>query len=142
MKTKISLIYFFILTLLAVGLLPLLLTSWTLSDRSAKELRAVEGRYQTQLVQDKARQIELFGQRYADLVGSYAKALELSNDFSVLSSPKTEEEFGATLKENPYLLALYIKPIGGESLPAVPANAPLGWSEPSFETLAAPLGAV
>jgi HD-GYP domain-containing protein (c-di-GMP phosphodiesterase class II) len=116
MKIKISLIYFVVLTLLAVGLLPLLLTSWTLSDRSAKELRAVEGRYQTQLVQDKARQIELFGQRYADLVGSYAKALELSNDFSVLSSQQTEEKLGATLKENPYLLALYIKPVGNEPL--------------------------
>jgi HD-GYP domain-containing protein (c-di-GMP phosphodiesterase class II) len=116
MKKKISLIYFVVLTLLAVGLLPLLLTSWTLSDRSAKELRAVEGRYQTQLVQDKARQIELFGQRYADLVGSYAKALELANDFSILSSQQTEEKLGATLKENPYLLALYIKPVGNESL--------------------------
>ena len=116
MKNKISLIYFVILTLLAVGLLPLLLTSWTLSDRSAKELRAVEGRYQTQLVQDKARQIELFGQRYADLVGSYAKALELSNDFSVLSSPQTEEKLGTTLEENPYLVALFIKPIGAESI--------------------------
>jgi len=116
MKNKISLIYFVILTLLAVGLLPLLLTSWTLSDRSAKELRAVEGRYQTQLVQDKARQIELFGQRYADLVGSYAKALELSNDFSLLSSQQTEEKLGATLKDNAFLLALYIKPVGGESL--------------------------
>ena len=116
MRKKISLIYFFVLTLLAVGLLPLLLTSWILSGRSAKELRAVEGRYQTQLVQDKARQIELFGQRYADLVGSYAKALELSNDFSVLSSQQTEEKLGATLKENPYLLALYIKPVGNEPL--------------------------
>lgn len=116
MKNKISLIYFVVLTLLAVGLLPLLLTSWTLSDRSAKELRAVEGRYQTQLVQDKARQIELFGQRYADLVGSYAKALELSNDFSVLSSQQTEEKLGATLEENPYLVALFIKPVGAESI--------------------------
>jgi HD-GYP domain-containing protein (c-di-GMP phosphodiesterase class II) len=116
MRIKISLIYFVVFTLLAVGLLPLLLTSWTLSDRSAKELRAVEGRYQTQLVQDKARQIELFGQRYADLVGSYAKALELSNDFSLLSSQQTEEKLGATLKENPYLLALYIKPVATESL--------------------------
>ncbi|MBK7708971.1 MAG: cache domain-containing protein [Acidobacteria bacterium] len=116
MKTKISLIYFVVLTLLAVGLLPLLLTSWTLSDRSAKELRALEGRYQTQLVQDKARQIELFGQRYADLVGSYAKALELSNDFSVLSSPQTEVKLSSTLEENPYLIALFIKPVGGESI--------------------------
>ncbi len=116
MKTKISLIYFVVLTLLAVGLLPLLLTSWTLSDRSAKELRAVEGRYQTQLVQDKARQIELFGQRYADLVGSYAKALELSNDFNVLSSPQTEAKLSSTLEENPYLIALFIRPVGAESM--------------------------
>jgi HD-GYP domain-containing protein (c-di-GMP phosphodiesterase class II) len=116
MRKKIGLIYFVVFTLLAVGLLPLLLTSWILSDRSAKELRAVEGRYQTQLVQDKARQIELFGQRYADLVGSYAKALELSNNFAVLSSQQTEEKLGATLKENPYLLALYIKPIGNDAL--------------------------
>ncbi len=116
MKTKISLIYFVVLTLLAVGLLPLVLTSWTLSDRSARELRALEGRYQTQLVQDKARQIELFGQRYADLVGSYAKALELSNDFSVLSSSATEAKLSSTLEENPYLIGLYIKPVGGESI--------------------------
>ncbi|MBS1797685.1 MAG: HD domain-containing protein [Acidobacteria bacterium] len=116
MRKKFSLIYFVTFTLLAVGLFPLLLTSWTLSDRSARELRAVEGRYQTQLVQDKARQIELFGQRYADLVGSYAKALELSNDFSLLSSQQTEEKLGATLKENPFLLALYIRPTGSESL--------------------------
>jgi hypothetical protein len=46
MRKKIGLIYFVVFTLLAVGLLPLLLTSWILSDRSAKELRAVEGRYQ------------------------------------------------------------------------------------------------
>lgn len=116
MKVKIGLIYFVVFTLLAVGLVPLLLTSWTLSDRSARELRALEGRYQTQLVQDKARQIELFGQRYADLVGSYSRALELSNDFALLSSLQTEEKLGATLKDNPFLLALYIKPVGSESL--------------------------
>jgi hypothetical protein len=35
-----------------------------LSRRSADELRAIEGRYQAQLLRDKARQIELYGQRY------------------------------------------------------------------------------
>jgi HD-GYP domain-containing protein (c-di-GMP phosphodiesterase class II) len=113
---KISLIYFVIVTLLLVGLVPLVLTGWLLSEKSGVELRAVENRYQTQLVQEKARQIEMFGQRYGDLVGSYAKALELSNNLSVLASPQTEEKFGATLKENPNLLALYVKPINGESL--------------------------
>jgi HD-GYP domain-containing protein (c-di-GMP phosphodiesterase class II) len=113
---KISLIYFVIITLLLVGLVPLVLTGWFLSDRSAKELRAVENRYQTQLVQEKARQIEMFGQRYGDLVGSFAKALELSNNLSLLSAPQTEEKLGATLKENPNLLALHVKPINGESL--------------------------
>jgi len=113
---KISLIYFVIVTLLLVGLVPLVLTGWFLSDRSGRELRAVENRYQTQLVQEKARQIEMFGQRYGDLVGSYAKALELSDNLAVLSSPLTEEKLGITLKENPNLLALYVKPVNGESL--------------------------
>ena len=113
---KISLIYFVVITLLLVGLVPSVLTGWFLSDKSGRELRAVENRYQTQLVQEKARQIEMFGQRYGELVGSYAKALELSNDFTVLSSPLTEEKLGATLKENPNLLALHVKPVNGESL--------------------------
>jgi len=113
---KISLIYFVIITLLVVGLVPSILTGWFLSDKSGRELRAVENRYQTQLVQEKARQIEMFGQRYGDLVSSYAKALELSNDLSVLSSPQTEEKLGATLKEIPNLLALHVKPVRGESL--------------------------
>ena len=113
---KISLIYFVVITLLLVGLVPSVLTGWFLSDKSGRELRAVENRYQTQLVQEKARQIEMFGQRYADLVGGYAKALELSNDFSLLSSAKTEDKLGVTLKENPNLLALHVKPVNGESL--------------------------
>ena len=113
---KIKLVYFIIVALLLVGLVPLVLTGWFLSEKSGRELRAVENRYQTQLVQEKARQIEMFGQRYGDLVGSYAKALELSNDLSVLSASQTEEKLGATLKENPNLLALYVKPINGESL--------------------------
>ncbi len=113
---QFSLIYFVIITLLLVGLVPLVLTGWFLSEKSGRELRAVEGRYQTQLVQDKARQIEVFGQRYGDLVSSYAIALELSNNLAVISSPQTEAKLGATLKENPNLLALFVKPIKGESL--------------------------
>jgi HD-GYP domain-containing protein (c-di-GMP phosphodiesterase class II) len=115
-RNKISLIYFVIFTLLLVGLVPLVLTGWFLSERSAKELRAVENRYQTQLVQEKARQIEIFSQRYGDLVTGFAGALELSNDLSILSAAQTEEKLGTTLKENPDLLALYVKPEFSESL--------------------------
>lgn len=113
---KISLIFFVLITLLLVALVPLIVTGWLLSDRSAKELRAVEGRYQTQLVQDKARQIEMFGQHYSDLVESFAKAFEISQDFSLLSSPQTQVKLGKTLQENPNLLALYVKPEIGEPL--------------------------
>ena len=88
-NNKISLIYFVVLTLLLVGLVPLVLTGWFLSERSAKELRSVENRYQTQLVQEKARQIEIFGQRYGNLVGGFADALELSNDLNILSASQT-----------------------------------------------------
>ncbi len=40
--------------LLLAGLLPLAFPGSLLSGRSAQELRSVEGRYQAQLVQDKA----------------------------------------------------------------------------------------
>src|SRR5215203_3320029 len=111
---KISLIYFVICTLLLVGLVPLVLTGWLLSDRSARELRAVENRYQIQLVQEKARQIEMFGQHHSDLVRGLARALELANSSDVLSSAQTEAKLGATLRENPSLLALYVRPFGAE----------------------------
>lgn len=115
-KRKVSLIYFVIVTLLLVGLVPIVLTGWFLSDKSSTELRAVENRYQTQLVQEKARQIELFGQRYSDLVTSLARAFELTNNLSILSSAQTEEKLGITLKENPNLLAIDVKPYGAESV--------------------------
>jgi HD-GYP domain-containing protein (c-di-GMP phosphodiesterase class II) len=113
---KISLIYIVLVTLLLVGLVPLVVTGWLLSERSARELRAVEGRYQTQLVQDKARQIEMFGQRYGDLVAGFAQAFELANDFSLLSSATAQQKLGQTLQENSNLLSLYVKPVTGEPL--------------------------
>ncbi len=113
---KIKLIYFVIITLLLVGLVPLVLTGWFLSDKSGKELRAVENRYQTQLVQEKANQLEIIAQRYRDLVGSYAKAIELNDNLAIISSPQTEEKFSLSLKENPNVVALYVKPVQGESL--------------------------
>ncbi len=122
-KKIISLRYIVLITLLLVGVLPLIVTGWFLSDRSAKELRAVEGRYQTQLVQDKARQIEMYGQRYSNLVKNFANALELSNDDSVLTSLKTQEKLGESLKENPNLIALFIKPIQEESVSAYRTEA-------------------
>lgn len=113
---KISLVYFVILTLLIVGLAPILLTGWLLSDKSGRELRSVENRYQIQLVQEKARQIEMFGKRYSDLVTSISIALELSNNLNILSSQITEQKLGTTLKENPNLLALRVKPLATDSL--------------------------
>ncbi len=120
---KISLIYFVIATLLLVGLVPLVLTGWFLSKKSGDELRAVENRYQTQLVQEKARQIEMFGQRYSDLVSGFAEALELSDNLSILSSTQTEKKLGNSLKENQNLLSLYIKPVRSESLSVFRAEA-------------------
>lgn len=104
-------------------MVPLVLTGWFLSRRSASELRAVENRYQIQLVQEKARQIELFGQHHSDLVRGIAKALELANSPDVLSSMHTEEKLGATLRENPSLLGLYLKPATGVPLALFRPNA-------------------
>ncbi|MFN6964825.1 MAG: HD domain-containing phosphohydrolase [Pyrinomonadaceae bacterium] len=114
-RHKVSLVYFVVLTLLAVGLVPLVLTGWMLSDKSAKELRSVENRYQVQLVQEKARQIEMFGKSYGDLVTSISMALELS-DLGVINSGSTEQKLSLTLKENPGVLAVAIKPMQAPSL--------------------------
>jgi HD-GYP domain-containing protein (c-di-GMP phosphodiesterase class II) len=122
-QRKISLIYFVICTLLLVGMVPLVLTGWFLSERSAKELRAVENRYQIQLVQEKARQIEMFGQHHTDLVKGIAKAIELANAPDILTSAHTEEKLGATLRENPSVLALYLKPSAGEPVSLFRPNA-------------------
>jgi len=113
---KVSLIYFVIATLLLVGLVPLVLTGWLLSGRSGRELRAVENRYQIQLVQEKASQIEMFAQRYGDLVLSVGNALELANNSAILSSSQTEQHLSQALKQDPNLLALYLKPLDAESL--------------------------
>ena len=112
---KISLIVFVIVTLLFVGLLPLVLTGWFLSERSGRELRASENRYQIQLVQDKTRQIELFGKRFTSVVSGLSMALELANSQAIISSPQTELKLAAILKENPDLLALSINPTFQES---------------------------
>lgn len=113
---KISLIYFIIVTLLLVGLVPLVLTGWMLSNKSGRELTSAENRYQTQLVQEKARQMEMFGKRYSDLVSSISIALELSDHLSILSAPETEQKLGSILKQNPDLLALNVKPASADSL--------------------------
>ena len=113
---KISLIFFVIVTLLLVGLVPLVLTGWFLSDKSGRELRSAENRYQIQLVQEKARQIEIFGRRFGSVVTSLSTAIELSHDPAVISSAQTEAKLGSILRENPDLLALYIKPLNADSL--------------------------
>ncbi len=58
----------------------------------------------------------MFGQRYGDLVKSLSNALELSNSLEILSSPQTEQKLGETLQKDPNVLALYLKPVGAETL--------------------------
>ncbi len=113
---KISLVFFLIVTLLLVGLVPLVLTGWFLSDTTSRELRDSENRYQIQLVQEKARQIEIFGRRFTAVVSGLATGLELAGDPRVISSPQTELKLGSMLRENPDLLAIYVKPANAESL--------------------------
>jgi HD-GYP domain-containing protein (c-di-GMP phosphodiesterase class II)/gas vesicle protein len=113
---KIKLLYPVMVVLLAVGLVPLAVTGWLLSNRSGQELRLVEERYQTQLVQDKARQIEMFAQRYGDLVRNYAEAMELAQDSAALTSVQNERKLQAILQENKGLLAISINPVQAKPL--------------------------
>jgi HD-GYP domain-containing protein (c-di-GMP phosphodiesterase class II) len=110
---RFRLLYIVLGVLLLAGLLPLAFAGVVLSGRSAQELRSVEGRYQAQLVQDKARQIELYGQRYRDVVSGLARAFEISGGISSLNQ-RYDIRLQKTLQEDPNLIALTIWPVDGE----------------------------
>jgi HD-GYP domain-containing protein (c-di-GMP phosphodiesterase class II) len=110
---RIRLLYIVLGVLLLVGLAPLAFTGILLSGRSADELRAVEGRYQAQLVQDKARQIELYGQRYRDVVTGLARAFEISGNIQSLDDAGYDLRLQKTLQEDPNLIALALWPVDG-----------------------------
>ncbi|HEX5708433.1 MAG TPA: HD domain-containing phosphohydrolase [Pyrinomonadaceae bacterium] len=111
---RVRLLYILLGTLLVVGLVPLGLAGWMLSGRSAEELRSIEGRYQAQLVQDKARQIELYGQRYRDVVTGIARAFELAGGVSPLGEAGSDARLQKSVLEDQNLLALAILPVAGE----------------------------
>jgi len=110
---RIRLLYIVLGVLLLVGLLPLAFAGVLLSNRSADELRSIEGRYQAQLVQDKARQIELYGQRYRDVVTGLARAFEISGGIQALDDSGYDKRLQKTLQEDPNLIALALWPVDG-----------------------------
>src|ERR1051325_635426 len=110
---RIRLLYIVLGVLLLVGLAPLAFTGFLLSSRSADELRSIEGRYQAQLVQDKARQIELYGQRYRDVVTGLARAFEISGGIRELDDGGYDHRLQKTLQEDPNLIALALWPVDG-----------------------------
>src|SRR5436189_5305637 len=111
---RIRLLYIVLGVLLLVGLLPLAFAGFLLSSRSADELRAIEGRYQAQLVQAKARQIELYGQRYRDVVAGVARAFEIAGGIRLLTDAGYDARLQRTLQDDPNLIALAICPVQGE----------------------------
>jgi HD-GYP domain-containing protein (c-di-GMP phosphodiesterase class II) len=110
---RIRLLYIVLGVLLLVGLLPLAFAGFLLSGRSADELRSVEGRYQAQLVQDKARQIELYGQRYRDVVTGLARAFEITGGIRTFDDQGYDQRLQKTLQEDPNLIALALWPVDG-----------------------------
>ncbi|MGH9944192.1 MAG: HD domain-containing phosphohydrolase [Pyrinomonadaceae bacterium] len=111
---RLRLLYIVLGTLLFVGLMPLGLAGWMLSNRSAVELRSIENRYQAQLVQDKARQIELYGKRYRDVVTGLARAFELAGGVVAVNEAGGEMRLRKALLDDPSLIALALLPVSGE----------------------------
>jgi HD-GYP domain-containing protein (c-di-GMP phosphodiesterase class II) len=111
---RLRLIHIVLGTLLIVGLVPLAIAGWLLSTRSEEELRLLEGRYQAQLVQDKARHIQLYAQRYRDVVIGLARAFELAGGVTVVNASESDARLRKTLQDDPNLIALSILPVNGE----------------------------
>jgi HD-GYP domain-containing protein (c-di-GMP phosphodiesterase class II) len=66
------------------------------------------------LVQDKARQIELYGQRYRDVVAGLARAFEIAGSINALNDRGYDARLQKTLQEDPNLIGLAIWPVDGE----------------------------
>ncbi|PYS75242.1 MAG: hypothetical protein DMF73_01300 [Acidobacteria bacterium] len=111
---RIRLLYVVLAVLLLVGLLPLSVAGILLSRRTAEELRAIEGRYQAQLVRDKARQIELYGQRYREVVIGLARAFEIAGGNRLPADSGYDARLQKSLQDDPNLIALAICPVRGE----------------------------
>ena len=111
---RIRLLYVVLAVLLLVGLLPLSVAGILLSRRSAEELRAIEGRYQAQLVRDKARQIELYGQRYREVVIGLARAFEIAGGSRLPADSGYDARLQKSLQDDPNLIALAICPVKGK----------------------------
>jgi HD-GYP domain-containing protein (c-di-GMP phosphodiesterase class II) len=111
---RIRLLYVVLAVLLLVGLLPLTVAGVLLSRRSAEELRAIEGRYQAQLVRDKARQIELYGQRYREVVIGLSRAFEITGGNRLPADAGYDARLQKSLQDDPNLIALAICPVKGE----------------------------
>ena len=77
-------------------------------------LRSIEGRYQAQLVRDKARQIELYGQRYREVVIGLARAFEIAGSSRLPADSGYDARLQKSLQDDPNLIALAICPVKGE----------------------------
>lgn len=111
---RLRLIHIVLATLLVVGLLPLAIAGWLLSDRSADELRSIEGRYQVQFVQSKAGQIEAYVRRYSDVAANLAQAIELTGGVGSIDQAGSRERLERAVDQDANLIALSILPVSGE----------------------------
>lgn len=111
-ERKISLRYLVLLTLLLVGLVPLVLTGWLLSNRSGSELRAAENRYQIQLVQEKARRIEIFAERARSSISNLKTAIELGEDPFAVENERFAASLSETLRSDPDIAGISISAEG------------------------------
>jgi HD-GYP domain-containing protein (c-di-GMP phosphodiesterase class II) len=111
-ERKISLRYFVLLTLLLVGLVPLVLTGWLLSDRAGAELRSAEDRYQIQLVQEKAGRIEIFAERARSVLANLRTAIELGDDPFLANNDVFARTISESLRNDPDIAAIHISADG------------------------------
>jgi len=93
---RIRLLYVVLAVLLLVGLLPLALRERCCLGAAPKNCGPSKDGYQAQLVRDKARQIELYGQRYRDVVSGVARAFEIAGGIRLL----TDAGYDARLQRN------------------------------------------
>lgn len=102
-----------LVTLFALLIVTVMAALLLQTESSSNALLDVESRYQSQLVQNKARQIELYGQRYRDIVVGLARAFEISGGLQPRNDEGYDRRLQVTLQDDPNLIALALWPVNG-----------------------------
>ncbi|MBL8149122.1 MAG: HD domain-containing protein [Blastocatellia bacterium] len=115
-----KILYTVLAVVLMVGVLPVIFFGWQMVGFMRETLRGNEQRFQLGAVEDKAKQISLYVEKYKEITASLATGVEISGGVSVnieqiSRSMLRQEMFGKAIRSDNNLCALALKTLSSSS---------------------------